>query len=82
MSKKFKDIKPPTLEEQIEFNLPEVMNSKAFEKSFVKIRSEGKRAKKLKRALTRKKPKINYAKESGRDRLGRKRGQIAPVFYW
>ena len=62
MSKKFKDIKPPTLEEQIEFNLPEVMNPKAFEKSFVKIRSEGKRAKKLKRALTRKKPKVNYAK--------------------
>ena len=62
MSKKFKDIKPPTLEEQIEFNLPEKINPEAFENSFVKIIAKGRTAKRLKRALTKKKPEVIYAK--------------------
>ena len=62
MSKKFKDIKPPTLEEQIEFNLPEEINPEAFENSFVKIIAKGRTAKRLKRALTKKKPEVIYAK--------------------
>ena len=35
MSKKFKDIKPPSLEEQIEFNLPEGSKPEDFEDSFM-----------------------------------------------
>ena len=62
MSKRFKDIKPPTLEEQIEFNLGEVINPEAFEESFVKIIAKGRTAKKIKTALTRKKPKVEYIK--------------------
>ena len=62
MSKKFKDIKPPTLEEQIEFNLPEEINPEAFENSFVQIIAKGRTAKRLKRALTKKKPEVIYAK--------------------
>ena len=62
MSRKFKDIKPPSLEEQIEFNLPEGSKPEDFEDSFMRIIAKGRIAKKLKRALSRRKPKMNYAK--------------------
>ena len=35
MTKKFKDIKPPSLEEQIKFNAPVLVNPKAPEESFM-----------------------------------------------
>jgi len=62
MSKKFKDINPPSLEKQIQFNLPEKINPEAFEESFVRIIAKGRTAKRMKRALTRRKPKITFAK--------------------